>query len=173
VVEVSLEQPGKPGEHPLGPLVALSEDRSNLTRLTAVGVLIGSAVILGVAWWTTPDPHGLGTHQRLGLAPCGFLYTTGLPCPTCGMTTAFAYMVRGHFLHALWAQPAGAVLAGFTALLAVVAMIVLITGRRLEVNWYRINPMRVLIGALVLFLGGWAFKITVVLLSRHSSMHGG
>jgi hypothetical protein len=29
----------------------------------------------------------------------------------------------------------------------------------------------VLIGALVLFLGGWAFKMTVVLLSRHPSWY--
>ncbi len=161
------EMPTAPSEgHPLGPLIALSPDRSPLTRLTALGVLIGVGVILGVARWIDPNPSGYGSHRRLGLAPCGFLYTTGLPCPTCGMTTTFALTVRGHILKALWVQPAGTVLAGVTVLLGITAIVVLITGRRLEINWYRINPMHVLVGALVLFIGSWAFKIIVVLLSR-------
>ena len=42
----------------------------------------------------------------------------GLPCPTCGMTTAFAHTVRGRWLAAARAQPAGFVAAIATALLA-------------------------------------------------------
>ena len=41
-----------------------------------------------------PDPSLLGTHVQLGLPPCAFLTWTGLPCPTCGLTTAFAHMAR-------------------------------------------------------------------------------
>lgn len=160
------------GPHPLGPLVELSPDRSGLTRLIAVGVFVGSMTILGVAWWLHANPKGVGTHRQLGLRPCGFLVTTGLPCPTCGMTTAFANAARGHLLQAVWAQPMGAMLAILTAVLACVAVVVMITGRRLEINWYRINPMRVLVAGIVLFLGSWVFKLVVVLLSHRSSGMG-
>ena len=154
------------GGHPLGPLVELSEDRSNFTRLTAVGVFLGTMAILGTALYVQPDTVGVGTHRQLGLSRCGFLVTTGLPCPTCGMTTSFAYMVRGRFLAAAWSQPAGALLALVTAILAGVAVVVMVTGRRLELNWYRINPMRVMIGGIAVFLSAWVFKIVVVLLHR-------
>ncbi len=151
----------------------MSDERSNVARLTAVVVLVGSLAILAVAWWTKPDPSGYGTHQRLGLPPCGFLYTTGLPCPTCGMTTAFAYAVRGHLLQAVVAQPAGAALAGLTFVLAGVAGVVLVTGRRIEINWYRINPMYVLVTAIVLFVGSWALKIVMVLYHHNGLVRSG
>lgn len=160
------------GEHPLGPMLALSPDKSNLTRLTAVGVFVGAMAILVVAWRINPDPKGIGTHKQLGLRPCGFLVTTGLPCPTCGMTTAFANTVRGRLWRAACAQPAGTLLAVFTAVLAGVAVIVMATGRRLEINWYRINPMRVLVSGIVVFMAGWIFKIAVVLLSHKSATMG-
>jgi len=89
------------------------------------------------------------------------------------MTTAFAYMVRGRVFQAFLAQPAGAVLAGFILLLAVLAVVVLVTGRRLEVNWYRINPMHVMIGALALFLGSWAFKMVQMLVAQAPRVRGG
>jgi len=163
---VTDDSPEGAAEDALGPIVALSQDRSNLTRLAAVGVFFGAMAILGMAWYIDPSPRGMGTHRQLGLRPCGFLVTTGLPCPTCGMTTAFAHSVRGRVLQALWAQPAGTVMATLTAVLACVAVVVAVTGRRLEINWYRINPMRVLIGGVVLFLGSWTFKIVVVLIAR-------
>jgi hypothetical protein len=160
------------GQHRLGPLVSLSEDRSNVTRLTALAVLVGTAGILGFAWHVNPDPKGVGTHRQLGLGPCGFLLTTGLPCPTCGMTTSFAYTVRGDLVDAFWAQPAGTLLALCTAGLGLVAVIVLATGRRLELNWYRVNPMHVLVTCIVIFLGSWVFKIVMVLLARRVTAGG-
>ena len=57
-------------------------------------------------------------------------------------------------------------------LLGMVAVVVMITGRRLELNWYRINPMHVLVSALVVFLGSWVFKIVVVLLARRTPALG-
>lgn len=60
----------------------------------------GSAVLM-LAAALEPDPSGFGTHTQLGLPPCGFLAMTGLPCPGCGLTTAFAYAVRGQWLAAL------------------------------------------------------------------------
>jgi hypothetical protein len=45
----------------------------------------GLIALLATARWLTPDARGLGTHEQLGLPPCGFYLWYGLPCPSCGM----------------------------------------------------------------------------------------
>lgn len=82
----------------------------------------GLAVVFAVASRLEPSPSGIGTHQQLGLPPCHFAVVTGRPCPTCGMTTAFAWLVRGRFIESLSANPAGAILA--TACVALVPWLV-------------------------------------------------
>jgi hypothetical protein len=78
-------------------------------------VLLGMALFLSggflVALAVSPDPRGYGTHQQLGLPPCTFRLLFGYPCAGCGMTTSFAHFVRGQFVDAAHASPAGAVLA--------------------------------------------------------------
>jgi hypothetical protein len=77
-----------------------------------VGALgIGLLALLAAAAWMTPDPRGHGTHQQLGLFPCTFEVLFGLPCPTCGMTTAWAHLVRGQLIGAFRANVGGTLLA--------------------------------------------------------------
>jgi hypothetical protein len=66
--------------------------------------------VIALAATLSPDPSGHGTHQQLGLPPCGFIYVTGYPCPGCGLTTAFAHMVRLEFVGAARANPFGILL---------------------------------------------------------------
>lgn len=63
--------------------------------------------ILITAFLLQPDPLGHGTHQQLGLPPCGFLTVTGYPCPGCGLTTAFTHLVRFEIFGAVRANPFG------------------------------------------------------------------
>lgn len=84
---------------------------SRRTRCILVLSALGLAAVLGVACWLEPDPRGFGTHTQLGLAPCTFAWVTGHRCPTCGMTTAFAWFARGRFLQSWRANPAGSLLA--------------------------------------------------------------
>lgn len=129
-------------------------------RLWAALFLAGSLVLLGIAAWLKPDPRGFGTHQQLvGQGPCGMLVLTGLPCPTCGMTTAFAYTVRGQWLRAILAQPAGFVFALATAGLAGFSGAALLRGRWPRTRLIPRDPQRVFLGLLILLLGAWAFKI--------------
>ena len=53
------------------------------------GVLLTAAVL-------EPSPEGMGTHQQLGLSPCYFPKNLGVPCPACGMTTSWAYLMDGN-----------------------------------------------------------------------------
>ena len=66
------------------------------------------AIVFILSAWLHPDPAGLGTHTQLHLPPCGFYEVFHKPCPSCGMTTAFAWMIHGHPVKAVRSQPAGA-----------------------------------------------------------------
>jgi Protein of unknown function (DUF2752) len=76
--------------------------------LVAAACLAG---VLLVARKLEPDPRGFGTHTQLGLPDCAFLMATGRLCPTCGMTTSFAWLMRGQIKHSWQANPAGCVYA--------------------------------------------------------------
>ncbi len=130
-------------------------------RWWALALLAGAGALLAVAVWLEPDPRGYGTHERLGSGPCGMLVVTGLPCPTCGMTTAFSHTVRGHWVRAFLAQPAGFLLALGTVGLAGVSLWTLVLGRWPRFRWWVISPYYVFMGLLVLLVGAWAFKIAV------------
>lgn len=130
-------------------------------RWVAALVLAGCVAVYGVAAWVRPDPRGYGTHEQFGTGPCGFVVVTGYPCPTCGMTTAFAYVVRGRWGRAFLAQPAGFAFALGGLVLAVVSATTLVTGR-----WPRwlvrlVGSYWFFLGVLGLLLAGWAFKLLV------------
>jgi hypothetical protein len=125
--------------------------------------VIGAAclALLGVAAWLEPDTSGLGTHRQLFLAPCGWVTGFGVPCPTCGMTTAFACAADGRFLASLRAQPLGALLAVATSVAGLVALYVAWTGSALGGHMVRLLTPRV--GWALLAAAGlaWAYKIAV------------
>jgi len=131
-------------------------------RLLALPVLAVCLTVLGIAIWLKPDPRGVGTHEQLGGGPCGMLQWTGLPCPTCGMTTAFAHTVRGQWLRAFWAQPAGFVFALGTIVLAGVSGLALVRGRWPQVPYRWLSPNLLFGVLLALLLGGWVFKLLVM-----------
>ena len=127
-------------------------------------VALACALVLGVAVWLEPSPAGMGTHQALGLPPCGFAYSTGMPCPTCGMTTSFSLAVRGRLASAIMAQPAGFVLCVLAHLLVFYGTYVAVRGRAIWINWDRIS-VRLVLCLAFLILGGWGFKMAHGLLA--------
>ncbi|HTU89374.1 MAG TPA: DUF2752 domain-containing protein [Gemmataceae bacterium] len=91
-------------------------------RGSLMGLALALVAVFIVAGWLNPysadgSPRNLATHQQLGLPPCTFYYTTGLPCPSCGMTTSFALLMHGDMLNSLRANAVGTLLAGFCLLL--------------------------------------------------------
>ena len=71
-----------------------------LARAGRLLLVVWSVILLAgfaLAARLEPDPRGFGTHQRLGLPPCTFQSMFNIPCPSCGMTTSFANVVRGRF----------------------------------------------------------------------------
>jgi len=72
-------------------------------------LLLGLLVTAGAL---VPDERGYGTHQQLGFPPCTFYLVFHRPCPACGMTTSWAWLLRGKIGRALAASAGGTLLAG-------------------------------------------------------------
>ena len=87
-------------------------------RWLLVAVCVGIFGLLGVARWLTPNEAGVGTHRALGFPPCGAIAMWGIPCPSCGMTTSWAWFTRGHFDKAWSSNPGGVMLAVFVLVMA-------------------------------------------------------
>jgi hypothetical protein len=87
--------------------VILSRSERGFLFLLAMGIVS----VMSIAMWLTPDPRGFGTHLQLGLPECSFRSATGMNCPHCGMTTSFAWFVRGQWQRSFQVNPAGLMLA--------------------------------------------------------------
>jgi len=110
-----------------------------------------------------PDPRGVGTHEQVGLPPCGFHRLTGLPCPGCGTTTAFAYAVRLRFAHAFMANPFGMLLCTTTAAFGTFSLLCLVTDWRAWSQVYRLGSTVTLWIVFGVLASSWGFKILATL----------
>ena len=130
-------------------------------RLVAGLIATTFAAVLVIARLLPPDDRGFGTHERLGLPPCGMILTSGLPCPSCGMTTSFSLMMHGRPIDAFIAQPAGAAVCLGAMIGVVLAVHAAATGRVIQVDWDRLGPVRLMLGFALFVLGGWAVKMAI------------
>ncbi len=141
--------------------------RSLKLRLRAVLVLIFVAGVLGTAAWLNPAQlekpfHNGYSFTFMGIrpfAPCGFLYRTGYPCPTCYMTRSFAYMMHGRPDKAFLAQPFGAALCLMVIYLGWGGLKVLYTGKAWRPIWVNWSKKWLLSGVGAAFLAGWIFRL--------------
>lgn len=90
------------------------------------GALVAIAAALGLVFYIATlvhpyredgTPMRMASHQTLGMPPCRFQQLTDMPCPSCGMTTSFALLVRGDVVNSIRANWVGTGLAVFCALL--------------------------------------------------------
>lgn len=128
-------------------------------RLAAAGIAAIAVAPLVVASLLEPSADGLGTHRQLGLPACSWIAGLGLPCPSCGMTTAFSFAARGDLGNAFATQPAGAVLAVLAAMVAVVAAWTAATGSQVwRLLWSAMDARAwwALVGVAAL---AWVYKI--------------
>jgi hypothetical protein len=93
-------------------------------RISLLGIGLTLVAVFATALWLNPynadgSPRSMATHTTLGLPPCNFVELTGKPCPSCGMTTSFALLVRGDVGNSLNANWAGTTLAVIWASLLV------------------------------------------------------
>lgn len=100
-------------------------------RLVFATLSLGAITLLSVSAWLQPSAEGMGTHTQLGIPACTWPATIGLPCPSCGMTTAFALAADGRFIDSFLAQPIGFLFAVAAAGFVVVSAYAAFTGSRI------------------------------------------
>ena len=125
-------------------------------------LLLLSAALLVVASSLEPAGAGVGTHTQLGMHPCATLAATGFPCPTCGMTTAFAHAADGRLLAAFATQPAGAVLALLTAMATLVSGYATFAGVAFLPVARRVWTPRLIVALGLILIAAWVYKILSV-----------
>jgi hypothetical protein len=126
-------------------------------RLAAVLVIAGAIATVTLLAATEPDPRGHGTHEQLGLMPCSWPGRFGMPCPTCGVTTAASHLVHFAPIDAFTTQPFGAALAASGILLAILALHDLLRGRPYLDRLARLPLVGITIGAVATFLLAWLY----------------
>lgn len=132
---------------------------SRADKSVAVGLLVSSSSVLAVARWLKPSAAGYGTHTQLGLPPCNFMRLLHLPCPSCGLTTCFAWAARFQFWNAFLANPFGVLAFFLTAALIPVSIFFLWR----EISFRRITESahftRAVYAATALYFMSWALKL--------------
>lgn len=116
----------------------LGLDATRRRRLIGLVVALAAGGILGIAAWLTPSTQGLGTHRQMGLPECGWITLMDMPCPSCGMTTSFAFAADGDLLSSFTTQPLGSLLAIATAMAFLVGAFVALTGSRVASMFSRL-----------------------------------
>ena len=127
---------------------------SGALAVLALGVLVLASTL-------SPSERGHGTHESMGLPPCGFAVATGRPCPTCGMTTAFAHAAGAEPVEAFVTQPFGAGLAVLAAMLVWMLGHSALTGSVLARELSRLLVGRTIWVGVGLLLAAWAYKAAI------------
>jgi hypothetical protein len=144
-------------------VIVQSEDRRLgwLARGLLMVAAAGLVGVLGLARALVPDARGYGTHTQLGLRPCAFAGLTGRLCPTCGMTTAYAWFVRGRVDRSWRANPAGCLFAALSPPLIV--WFVACAARAEPVGFRSLSGplMGLLLAGAALSLASWLIRWTV------------
>jgi hypothetical protein len=139
-----------------------------LTRATLIAIAVALTAVFVAAFRIHPydedgNPRTMSTHTQLGMPPCNFVVLTGKPCPSCGMTTSFALLVRGEVGASARANWVGSIICALWALTLVWAVASGIWGKALFVPHGRGEVVfTVIVGViLTLMLARW----TAVLIS--------
>ena len=119
-----------------------------------------------IAAWLNPytedgTPRTMETHRQLGLPECTFKEVTGLPCPSCGMTTSFTLLVRGDVWNSLRANFAGTALATVGLIFLPWSIASAWRGRFLYVHSLEMTLFRLSIIFMILLFGRWGIALTL------------
>jgi hypothetical protein len=124
-----------------------------------IGVIFLTVLLIAVR--LHPSPTGMATHTEMGFGECQFLQRTGLPCPSCGMTTSFSWFVRGNVSASFYVQPMGFVLALLTTAGAWTCLYIAITGKPAH-RLVRLIPSRYYLLPLLSFaVIAWGWKMFI------------
>lgn len=148
-----------------------SRNQQKLTptaRWVAGGVFCLIAAGFGVLW--ASEKEYINLTYLLGV--CGFKQRFHLPCPGCGWTHAAQLFATGHFLKALWIQPAAGLFCAVSWIAAVFALHCAVFGidfGLLKRIFCSKSVCILLITACVVIVAGWIVTLIRAILENSGS----
>lgn len=114
---------------------------------------------LAIAWLIYTRLYFWLHPRHLTFDPSLFMYLTGKPDPSCGLTRTFAWMWRGDLARAVAVYPLGPLMFIATVLLAVYWAGVVVSGRSIPIRLpSRVQRAIVIVAVIALGLN-WASKL--------------
>jgi hypothetical protein len=130
-------------------------------RILAALIGLSCLTVLIIAARLQPSPTGMATHTEMGFDDCQFLKRTNLPCPSCGMTTSFAWYARGNVIASFYVQPMGFVLAVLATATVWAALYIALTGKPAH-RLVRLIPSRYYLLPILSFaVIAWGWKMFI------------
>jgi hypothetical protein len=133
-------------------------------------VALGLVLLFGIAFYLNPYEGGRvwrqQSHTQLGLPECNFQYITKLPCPSCGMSTSFALLVRGDLWNSLAANAVGTLLAAFCLVLLPWSALCAVRGRLYFVRSVEPTVLKLLLAFVTLMMLRWVIVLGEMYLTR-------
>ena len=135
-------------------------------RMVAAIVCFGIIVFFAV--FALAGHYRIDMGRWLGL--CGFKQRTGLPCPTCGMTTATLAFAQGRILEAFYIQPACGLLCSVMVIVALLAFIIAVFGiyfRFIERLFTEVKLRYMILALVIIIIAGWAVTLARALAAKN------
>ena len=145
-----------PARGPFGP--ARIGWLQRVAMVLAGGVLVG---LLITAACLTPNRRGMGTHKQLGLPDCTVVQFFGIRCPSCGMTTSWSHMTRGHLISSFQANAGGALLALVSLACGPWLVVSGLRGRWTLARPHEFTVMVVGVTIIVVTLADWTLRVWI------------
>ena len=145
-----------------------------LRRATARQRIIAGIVFLVVAgslgFFHLAATEKINIHRWIN--PCGLKQRYGLPCPTCGMTTATLAFARGEIFDSFYIQPAAALLWCIIVVGAFLALLIAVFGVYfvfLDRLFNEVKIGHVFLALIVIIAAGWAVTLARTLAAKAQS----
>ena len=141
--------------------------RGLLLLLAALALTVFALAVYLDPYRPDGSARDMGTHRQLGLPECTFKHATGLPCPSCGMTTSFSLLMHGDPLNSLRANWVGTGLALFCLALIPWALASVWLKRPLFIVSLEKAMTVAVVGFLVFMLLRWGIVLLLIWWERH------
>jgi hypothetical protein len=139
---------------------------SSRQRMAAVIVCLAVVGFFGI--FALAGHYNIDMGRWLGY--CGFQQRYGLPCPTCGMTTATLAFAQGKIFEAFYIQPACALLCCVLVVIAFLAFVTAVFGvyfRFLEHFFAEVKVRYIILALIFIIAAGWAVTLARALAANN------
>ncbi|MCP4259018.1 MAG: DUF2752 domain-containing protein [Planctomycetes bacterium] len=132
-------------------------------------VIVFLAVVGFFGFFALTGHYNFDLGRVLGY--CGFKQKYGLPCPTCGMTTATLAFSQGRIYEAFYIQPACTLLCCTMVLIALLAFLTAVFGKHFRFVERFFNEVKVryiILSLIIIIAAGWAVTLAWALAESNS-----